>query len=38
MKANSAKPITITNRGPFDLMFCNVAILINTIYVYYYFF
>ena len=27
-----------TNRGPFDLMFCNVAILINTIYVYYYFF
>ena len=30
--------ITITNRGPFDLMFCNVAILINTIYLYYYFF
>src|SRR3712207_6345185 len=34
MKANSATPITITNKGPLDLMFCNVAIFTNTIYVY----
>ena len=34
MKANSARPITITNKGPLDRMFCNVAILVNMNYLF----